>query len=160
MPKVSTSSAFLSGLNRKKNSKYVCIHAGDQVIERLRITSIVPLAKFLGGNMEPDKCRETGRKDAKLFISREQIDYEPFVALSDMHLVRKTIPVSFATLKKTITKLDSELWQEIADSVAELEKKHGESFSSDHYAEGFVEGIAAVWDEIRDEVLSRPSHEM
>jgi len=110
--------------------------------------------------MESGKGIEAGKNDAKLFISRELIDYEPFVALSDMYLVRKTIPVSFDSLNKTVVKLDSDLWQEIADSVTKLEKKFGEGFSPDHYAEGFVDGVSAVWDQIREEVLSRPSGDM
>ncbi len=75
--------------------------------------------------MAPDKGRELGRNDAKHFISRELIDYEPFVALSDMHLVRKTVPVSFDSLHKTVLQLDPDLWQAIDGSVSELARKHG-----------------------------------
>ncbi len=112
---------------------------------------------FFGGYMEPETARGAGREDAKRFIAGELIDYEPFVALSDMHLVRKTVPVSFDALHKTVAQLDGDLWQMIAGSVNELVKKHGDSFNSDNYTEGLVEGVAAVWEKIREEVLKQPS---
>ena len=39
---------------------------------------------------------EAGKKDAKTFISNERIEYEPFVAMSDMHMVRKAFKVAQA----------------------------------------------------------------
>ena len=110
--------------------------------------------------MKPETAKAAGKNDAERFISRELIDYEPFVALSDMHLVRKTVPVSFDALHTTVAQLDGDLWQTIAGSVNELVQKHGDSFSPDRYAEGLVEGVAAVWEKIRAEVLKQPSSDI
>jgi hypothetical protein len=96
---------------------------------------------------------QLGREDAERFIAKQQIDYDPFIAISDMHLVRKTVPISFDSLRTTISNLDPDLWAAIARSVDHLTAEHGESFSADDYAIGFAEGVAAVWDKIRDRVL-------
>jgi len=96
---------------------------------------------------------ELGKKDAERFISEERIEYEPFVAMSDMHMVRKTFPVTFESLGDTVKKLEPDLFNLIEKSAAALAKSHPGSFNSDQYAEGFTEGVAAVWDKIRDEVL-------
>ena len=96
---------------------------------------------------------ELGKKDAELFISKERIEYKPFVAMSDLHMVRKTFAITYETFCDTVKKIDPDLWGMIDNSATELEKKHGESFNSDLYAEGFTEGVAAVWEKIRDKVL-------
>jgi len=95
---------------------------------------------------------ELGKKDAEQFITRELIDYEPFVAMSDMHMVRKTIPLNYHALDETVSKLDSELWVKINDAAEEHAEKHGEAFSHDEYALGLTEGVAAVWEKIRDKI--------
>ena len=95
---------------------------------------------------------EVGKKDAKMFISNEQIEYEPFVAMSDMHMVRKAFKVDYDSLKNTVDKIDPDLSRQIEDSAANLGKKHGPGFSLDEYAQGFVEGVAAVWEQIKDKV--------
>lgn len=95
---------------------------------------------------------EVGKNDAKTFISNERIDYDPFVALSDMHMVRKAFGVDYDSLKKTIEKIDPDLWLEIDSSATKLEKKENGPFNFDEYAEGFVEGVAAVWEQIKDKV--------
>ena len=100
-----------------------------------------------------NRSTELGREDARNFISGERIDYQPFIALSDMHLVRKTVPVTYRALQETLTKLDSELWLEIDASASRLGEEHGSVLDFDDYARGFVAGVAAVWDKIRDEVL-------
>ena len=94
-----------------------------------------------------------GKEDARDFISSERIDYQPFIALSDMHLVRKTVPVTYQALEQTLAALDQELWLAIDASAGRLGEEHGESFDADEYALGFVAGVAAVWDKIRDTVL-------
>lgn len=96
---------------------------------------------------------ELGKKDAEQFISLERIEYEPFIAMSDLHMVRKTIALTYQTFNSTVVKLDSQLWQDIDDSANKLAGKHGEEFNFDQYADGFTEGVAAVWDKIRDKVL-------
>jgi len=96
---------------------------------------------------------ELGKKDAELFISEERIEYEPFVAMSDLHMVRKTFAITYETFCDTVRKLDPDLSSQIDKSAKDLEKKHGKSFNPDLYAEGFTEGVAAVWDKIRDKVL-------
>ena len=94
-----------------------------------------------------------GKQDAEQFITREQIDYDPFIAISDLHLVRKTVPINFDSFETTISHLDASLWAAIAESVDRLAKDNGDSFSRDGYAIGFAEGVAAVWEKIRDRVL-------
>lgn len=94
-----------------------------------------------------------GKEDAERFITGEQIDYDPFIAISDLHLVRKTVPISFDSFKKTITDLDPDLWSAIEESVNRLATDQKESFNLDAYAEGFSEGVAAVWEKIRNDVL-------
>jgi hypothetical protein len=94
-----------------------------------------------------------GKEDAELFITQEQIDYDPFIAISDLHLVRKTVPISFDSFRTTISDLDPDLWAAIAHSVDQLMADHGESFSAEDYARGFAEGVASVWEKIRDRVL-------
>ena len=95
---------------------------------------------------------KAGKKDAKMFISNERIEYEPFVAMSDMHMVRKAFKVDFDSLKKTMKKIDPDLCREIEDSAANLERENGPGFSLDEYARGFVEGVTAVWEQIKDKV--------
>ncbi len=96
---------------------------------------------------------QLGKEDAERFILKEKIDYDPFIAISDLHLVRKTVPISFDSFRTTISDLDPALWAAIAKSVELLAADHGESFSADDYAIGFAEGVAAVWEKIRDRVL-------
>jgi hypothetical protein len=98
------------------------------------------------------KFIEAGKQDAKMFISDERIEYEPFVAMSDMHMVRKAFMVDYDSLKKTVEKIDPDLCLEIEDSAANLEREYGPGFSLDGYARGFVEGVAAVWEQIKDKV--------
>ncbi len=95
---------------------------------------------------------KVGENDAKTFISNERIDYDPFVALSDMHMVRKAFGVDYNSLKKTIEKIAPDLWLEIDSSATKLEKKENDTFNFDEYAQGFVEGVAAVWDQIKNKV--------
>ncbi len=102
---------------------------------------------------KPTSSIELGKKDAERFISEERIDYEPFIAISDMHMVRKTFAVTYESLSDTVKKLDPELLSQIESSAAELAQKEPESFNHDQYADGFSEGVAAVWDKIRDKVL-------
>ncbi len=96
---------------------------------------------------------EAGKKDAEQFIKNEQIDYGPFVAISDLHLVRKTVPVGFASFRETVNDMDPELWMSIERSAEKIAADRQESFDFDGYAEGFSEGVAAVWEKIRDDVL-------
>ena len=96
---------------------------------------------------------ELGKKDAVLFISKERIEYEPFIAMSDLHMVRKTFALTYESFRESVQKLDPELWSLIDDSAAQLAKKHGDSFNPDQYAEGFTEGVAAVWEKIKGDVL-------
>jgi len=95
---------------------------------------------------------EAGKKVAKTLISNERIEYEPFVAMSDMHMVRKAFKVDYDSLKNTVEKIDQDLYREIEDSAANLGKEYGPDFSLDEYAQGFVEGVAAVWEQIKDKV--------
>ena len=104
-------------------------------------------------NTTSESSVELGKQDAQRFITSEQIDYDPFIAISDLHLVRKTVPINFASFKKTIKDLDPTLWSAIEKSVDQLAADHGESFSDKDYALGFAEGVAAVWEKIRDRVL-------
>ena len=96
---------------------------------------------------------ELGKKDAEKFISEERIEYEPFVAMSDLHMVRKTFALTYETFRESVQKRDPELWTMIDQSVLQLAGNQGASFSPDQYAEGFTEGVAAVWEKIRDDVL-------
>ena len=96
---------------------------------------------------------QLGKEDAREFISNERIDYQPFVALSDMHLVRKTVPVTYQAMRETVTALDQELWILIEASADRHAETHEDAFNADDYALGFVAGVAAVWDTIRDRVL-------
>ena len=93
-----------------------------------------------------------GKEDAERFIKNELIDYKPFVAISDMHLVRKTIAVSYETFKKSVEEFDKDLWAAIDNSARKL-SENKENFNQDEYAEGFAEGVNAVWEKIRPEVL-------
>ena len=95
---------------------------------------------------------EAGKKVAKTLISNERIEYEPFVAMSDMHMVRKAFKVDYDSLKNTVEKIDQDLYREIEDSAANLGKEYGPDFSLDEYAQGIVEGVAAVWEQIKDKV--------
>ena len=54
---------------------------------------------------------------------------------------------------KTITDLDPDLWLAIEESVHRLADDQQEAVDLDAYAEGFSEGVAAVWEKIRDDVL-------
>ncbi len=94
-----------------------------------------------------------GKEEAERFITNEQIDYDPFIAISDLHLVRKTVPISFDSFRETINNMDPQLWLSIEASVSRLAEDQGESFNLDAYAEGFSEGVAAVWEKIRNDVL-------
>ncbi|MCB2217938.1 hypothetical protein [Desulfofustis glycolicus] len=102
---------------------------------------------------ETTASMELGKKDARTFISNERIDYQPFIALSDMHLVRKTVPATYQLLQETLLKLDDDLWLEIDTSTSRLAEQHGTAFNFDEYTKGFVAGVAAVWEKIRDTVL-------
>jgi len=105
--------------------------------------------------METDfgQAVEAGKQDARTWIEKERIDYEPFVALSDMHMGRNTIPVDFDSFAQTVTERDEELRREIDSCCQKRAHAFGEGFSRDGYAAGFVEVLAAVWENIRDEVL-------
>ena len=94
-----------------------------------------------------------GKKDAELFIASEQIDYDPFIAISDLHLVRKTVPISLDSFRQTISGLDPELWAAIEKSLNQRAAEQGDAFSAEAYARGFAEGVAAVWEKIRSQVL-------
>ena len=96
---------------------------------------------------------EAGKEDARSFITNELIDYEPFIALSDMHLVRRTIEVNYGSLESCVVEKDPDLWNKIDASCSRRATEHGSDFSRDDYAAGFVEIVAAVWENIRDEVL-------
>ena len=94
-----------------------------------------------------------GKEDAERFITGEQIDYDPFIAISDLHLVRKTVPISLESFKNTISTLDPDLWAAIEESLNQRAAEQGDAFSAEAYACGFAEGVAAVWEKIRDQVL-------
>jgi len=96
---------------------------------------------------------EAGKKDAGQFIKNELIDYDPFIAISDLHLVRKTVPITFESFKKTISEVDPRLWSSIEESVNGLASDQRDLLDLDGYAEGFSEGVAAVWEKIRSKVL-------
>lgn len=98
---------------------------------------------------------EAGRQDAEQLIRNEQINYDPFIAISDMHLVRKTIPIGFEALVQTLSELDPELCAQVKSLAAQRAGELGADFSPDRYAEGIAEGVAAVWDKIRDQVLGK-----
>ena len=102
---------------------------------------------------KPASSIEAGRQDAERLIKDEQIDFDPFIAISDIYLVRKTVPVSFAALEKTLEESDPELLEAVKSCTARREQEMGAAFSYDEYAEGMVEGVAAVWEKIRDQVL-------
>ena len=96
---------------------------------------------------------EAGKKDAERYIRNEQINYDPFIGISDLHLVRKAVPISFDSFKKTINEMDPELWSLIEESASALSADLGKTFSPNGYAAGFAEGVAAVWEKIRDKIL-------
>ena len=96
---------------------------------------------------------EAGKQDAARFIKNEQIDYDPFIAISDMHLVRKTVPISYEALQKTLATIDPELGEIVKSRVDQRVEEMGPSFDYDTYTEGVAEGVAAVWAKIRDQVL-------
>ncbi|MCG6931549.1 MAG: hypothetical protein LJE64_13420 [Desulfofustis sp.] len=98
---------------------------------------------------------EAGRQDAEQLIRSEQIDYDPFIAMSDMHLVRKTIPVRFEALVQNLAELDPALCENVKSLAGQRAAELGADFSPDRYAEGIAEGVAAVWDKIRDQVLGK-----
>lgn len=98
---------------------------------------------------------EIGKKSAQEFIRNERIDYHPFVALSDLHLVRKTFPIDYQGFLSTLEKHDQALRLEVAIAAEEKLGKYGQSFDFDAYAEGFVAGVAAVWEQIRDKVVKK-----
>ena len=102
---------------------------------------------------DTDRSLEAGKKAAEQFIKDELIDYDPFIAISDLHLVRKTIPISFASFKQTIHDMDPQLWSSIEESADGLAADRNKSLDFDAYAEGFSEGVAAVWEKIRKNVL-------
>jgi hypothetical protein len=96
---------------------------------------------------------EAGKKDAERYIRNEQINYDPFIGISDLHLIRKAVPISFDSFKKTINEMDPELWSLIEESASRLSTDLGKTFNLDGYAAGFAEGVAAVWEKIRDKIL-------
>lgn len=96
---------------------------------------------------------EAGKQDAEQFIKNEQIDYDPFIAISDMHLVRKTVPISYEALEKTLAAIDPELCETVKSRADQRADELGTSFSYDNYTKGMAEGIAAVWEKIRGQVL-------
>lgn len=96
---------------------------------------------------------EAGKKDAEQFIKNEQIDYDPFIAISDMHLVRKTVPISYEALEKTLGEIDPELCETVKLRASQRAEELGASFSYDTYTKGMAEGVSAVWEKIRDQVL-------
>ncbi len=98
---------------------------------------------------------DAGKQDAQRFIKEEKIDYSPFIAISDLHLVRKTVPISFDSFRQTIAEKDPGLWSAVEAASAIYLEKWGADFDADAYAEGFAEGVAAVWDTIRDQVLKQ-----
>ena len=100
-----------------------------------------------------EKSVELGKKDAQRFITEERIDYQPFVAISDMYLVRKTVPITYEAFTKTVGNLDQELLSILVQSVEKLERENPGAFDHDGYASGFSDGVAAVWDKIREDVL-------
>ena len=100
-----------------------------------------------------NKSVDLGKRDAERFITEERIDYKPFVAISDLYLVRKTKPITYDSFRKTAEELDQQLLLALDQSVAKLEQENQEGFDRDGYAAGFSEGVAAVWDKIRDQVL-------
>lgn len=102
------------------------------------------------------RSSDLGKQDAQSFIGNERIDYEPFVALSDLHLVRKTVPVTFQGLQETVLACDPALWPDLQAAAHRCAEQVPEDFSYDEYAQGFVAGVAAVWEKIRDQVLSDP----
>ena len=102
--------------------------------------------------VDKNRSVKLGKEDAKIFISEERIEYNPFVAMSDMHMVRKTFEVSYDALQETVEKRDPDLWREIDSSAEAHQKESTQSFSFDEYAQGFVEGVAAVWEQIKDKV--------
>ena len=101
----------------------------------------------------PTASIEIGKQDAERFIKEEKIDYDPFIAISDLHLVRRTVPISFDSFKTTISDMDPVLWSAIEQSLTSLTENEKKTIDLDTYAEGFAEGVAAVWEKIRDQVL-------
>lgn len=101
----------------------------------------------------PTASIEIGKQDAERFIKEEKIDYDPFIAISDLHLVRRTVPISFDSFKTTISDMDPALWSAIEQSLTSLTENEKKTIDLDAYAEGFAEGVAAVWEKIRDQVL-------
>jgi len=104
---------------------------------------------------QAEKYLEAGRKTAEWFIRHERIDYDPFVAISDLYLVRKTVPVGYLALQQTICRFDPELWEEIDAAARRRADEFGDGFKFDDFAGGFVEGVDAVWQKIRSEVLKQ-----
>jgi hypothetical protein len=96
---------------------------------------------------------EIGKESAQEFIRNERIDYHPFVALSDLHLVRKTFPIDYQGLLSTLAKHDQSLRLEVAAAAEEKQGKYGQRFDFDSYAKGFVAGVAAVWEQVKDKVV-------
>ncbi len=93
-----------------------------------------------------------GKRQAERLVREERVEYRPFVALSDLHLVRKTFAVDYPVLLSTLEKYDPTLGSDLADAVARLAEEQGAAFSRDAFARGFVEGIAAIWEKIRDKL--------
>ena len=88
-----------------------------------------------------EKSIDFGKKDAEQFIVDERIDYRPFVAISDLYLVRKTIPITYESLRKTVGDLDQELLSLLNQSIEKLEQDNQGTFDQDAYAAGFTEGV-------------------
>lgn len=104
---------------------------------------------------QTSRSTEAGRQDAEQLIRNEQIDYHPFIAISDLHLVRKTIPINFEALVQTLAELDPALCASVESLAGQRAGELGADFSPEQYAEGIAEGVAAVWDKIRDQVLGK-----
>ena len=97
---------------------------------------------------------ELGKKDAEHFIAGEQIEYKPFVAMSDLYMVRKTVALDYQSFQDTINEIDPDLWQKIDDAATRHADDHNTRFDYNEYALGFTEGVSNVWDKIRDDILS------
>ena len=97
---------------------------------------------------------ELGKKDAEQFIAAEQIEYKPFVAISDLYMVRKTVALDYQTFQDTVSELDPDLWQKIDESASQHADEYDTRFDYNEYTLGFTEGVSNVWDKIRDDILS------
>lgn len=53
--------------------------------------------------------------------------------------------------------MDPELWPLIEASASGLSTDLGNTVSLDGYAEGFAEGVAVVWEKVKDKILESGS---